>query len=111
MPRFPPVERLRGKGKAGLERLLGPLARALARSPVTPNQATAASLLLTPAAAGFLAAGHLPAAGALFLLGSALDLLDGTLVRASGRATPFCAFLDATLDRIGEGALLAGDPS
>ncbi|SCY31287.1 CDP-alcohol phosphatidyltransferase [Thiohalorhabdus denitrificans] len=105
LPRPAPVERLRGKGKAGLERLLGPLVRALVRSPVPPNQVTAVSLLLTLAAAGVLAAGHLPAAGALFLLGSALDLLDGTLARASGRATPFGAFLDPTLDRVGEGAL------
>ncbi|MFA9459566.1 CDP-alcohol phosphatidyltransferase family protein [Thiohalorhabdus methylotrophus] len=107
MPRPSPVERIREAGKAGLERLLGPLVRALARSPVTPNQVTAACLLLTLAAAGALAAGHLATAGALFLVGSAFDLLDGTLARASGRTTPFGAFLDSTLDRLGEGALLA----
>src|ERR671935_2979040 len=42
----------------------------------------------------------------LFVIGSILDILDGALARAGGKATPFGAFLDSTTDRIGEGAML-----
>ena len=38
-----------------------------------------------------------------------LDILDGALARAGGKATPFGAFLDSALDRVGEGAMLGVD--
>jgi CDP-diacylglycerol--glycerol-3-phosphate 3-phosphatidyltransferase len=40
--------------------------------------------------------------GALFVIGSVLDILDGALARRSGKGTPFGAFLDSTVDRMGE---------
>ncbi len=47
--------------------------------------------------------------GALvFLVGSALDGLDGAVARASNRVTARGAFLDATVDRLGEIAMLTG---
>ena len=42
----------------------------------------------------------------VFVVGSVLDILDGALARAGGKATPFGAFLDSTLDRVGEGFML-----
>ena len=42
----------------------------------------------------------------VFVLGSLLDILDGALARAGGKATPFGAFLDSTTDRISEGFML-----
>jgi CDP-diacylglycerol--glycerol-3-phosphate 3-phosphatidyltransferase len=42
----------------------------------------------------------------LFLVGSVLDILDGALARAGGKATPFGAFVDSTTDRIGEAFML-----
>jgi CDP-diacylglycerol--glycerol-3-phosphate 3-phosphatidyltransferase/CDP-diacylglycerol--inositol 3-phosphatidyltransferase len=33
------------------------------------------------------------------------DLIDGTMARRSGRVSPFGAFLDSTLDRIGDAAI------
>src|SRR5919112_4467835 len=33
------------------------------------------------------------------------DLIDGAMARKSGRASPFGAFLDSTLDRIGDAAI------
>jgi CDP-diacylglycerol---glycerol-3-phosphate 3-phosphatidyltransferase len=44
--------------------------------------------------------------GALFVIGSVLDILDGALARTSGKGTPFGAFLDSTVDRVGEGFML-----
>jgi CDP-diacylglycerol--glycerol-3-phosphate 3-phosphatidyltransferase/CDP-diacylglycerol--inositol 3-phosphatidyltransferase len=36
------------------------------------------------------------------------DLLDGTMARLTGKSSPFGAFLDSTLDRVGDGAIFAG---
>jgi CDP-diacylglycerol--glycerol-3-phosphate 3-phosphatidyltransferase len=36
------------------------------------------------------------------------DLVDGTMARLSGRTTPWGAFLDSTLDRLGDAAVFAG---
>jgi CDP-diacylglycerol--glycerol-3-phosphate 3-phosphatidyltransferase/CDP-diacylglycerol--inositol 3-phosphatidyltransferase len=36
------------------------------------------------------------------------DLIDGLMARLSGKSSPFGAFLDSTLDRIGDGAIFAG---
>lgn len=43
---------------------------------------------------------------AVFLVGSVLDILDGALARSQGLGTPFGAFLDSTLDRVGEAFML-----
>ena len=43
---------------------------------------------------------------ATFLVGSVLDILDGALARSQGLGTPFGAFLDSTLDRVGEAFML-----
>ena len=44
--------------------------------------------------------------GLMFVVGSVLDILDGALARRSGKGTPFGAFLDSTVDRVGEGFML-----
>jgi CDP-diacylglycerol--glycerol-3-phosphate 3-phosphatidyltransferase/CDP-diacylglycerol--inositol 3-phosphatidyltransferase len=36
------------------------------------------------------------------------DLIDGAMARVSGRSSPFGAFLDSTLDRVGDGAVFGG---
>ena len=48
------------------------------------------------------------AGGIVFLLGGALDLMDGALARLTGPASPFGALLDSVFDRLGEAALFAG---
>ena len=42
----------------------------------------------------------------LFVVGSILDILDGALARSRGSGSPFGAFLDSTVDRVGEGFML-----
>ena len=42
----------------------------------------------------------------LFVVGSVLDILDGALARSRGIGSPFGAFLDSTLDRVGEGFMI-----
>ena len=43
---------------------------------------------------------------ALYVIGAIMDILDGALARAGGKGTPFGAFLDSTLDRVGEAFML-----
>jgi phosphatidylinositol phosphate synthase len=84
----------------------------LARTRVTPNALTVSGVSLCIAGAVlvyFEYRGELLfywLGGALFLVGSILDILDGALARAGGKTTPFGAFLDSTTDRVGEGFLL-----
>ena len=85
----------------------------LARTRVTPTALTAAGVALciarrrcssTSSTANELLFFWLGAA--VFVLGSILDILDGALARAGGKATPFGAFLDSTTDRVGEAFML-----
>ena len=85
-----------------------PVARLLLALPITPNAITFLGLLISLGAAYLLATAHFLAGGALLLVGGAFDMLDGTLARLSGRATPSGAFLDSVTDRVAEAAVLFG---
>ena len=88
--------------------ILDPIVRALAAAGVTPNSISVAGVLGNAAGAALVASGSLAAGGVVVILASALDMLDGGLARATGRATPFGGVLDSTLDRISESVVLFG---
>ncbi|HXF20175.1 MAG TPA: CDP-alcohol phosphatidyltransferase family protein [Streptosporangiaceae bacterium] len=90
-------------------RLLTPLGGALARTPITPNMITAAGTVGVMIGALWLfPLGHL-FAGTLVCWGFAMfDMLDGLLARLKGTTGSWGAFLDSTLDRIGDAAVFAG---
>ena len=90
-------------------RLLTPLGEALARTPITPNMITAAGTVGVMIGALWLfPLGHL-FAGTLVCWGFAMfDMLDGLLARLKGTTGSWGAFLDSTLDRIGDAAVFAG---
>lgn len=83
--------------------LVGPLARL----GVGPDQLTVAGLLLS-ILAGLLAPFAALSAGITLLLAGAVDTLDGAVARSMNRATRAGAFLDSTLDRYAEFAVLLG---
>lgn len=82
----------------------------LAARGVQPDHVTVAGLLIVVAAAVFIAFGWLALGGIVFLVGSALDGLDGELARHGdgARASVFGGVLDSTADRVGEGVTFAG---
>lgn len=83
-----------------------PIAGLLARTPLTPNFLTWFGFLLVLGAAWLIAAGY-PFAGGWAVLGASLfDTLDGALARLTNRVTKFGAFLDSTLDRLADAAIL-----
>ncbi len=89
-------------------RLTDPIVSFLARLGISPNHLTVLGFAGNIGAGALAARGQFIAAGALSLVASGLDLLDGALARATGRATAFGAVLDSTLDRLSEAALLGG---
>ena len=84
----------------------------LARTRVTPNQLTAAGVILCAIGAVLVYFEYRDELlfywlGALvFVVGSILDILDGALARAGGKQTPFGAFIDSTTDRASEAFML-----
>jgi CDP-diacylglycerol---glycerol-3-phosphate 3-phosphatidyltransferase len=85
-----------------------PVALAMGRIGLTPNGVTIIGFVGTCVAAVLAAAQSWLLAGVLVIVFGVFDMFDGALARATGRATRFGAFLDSTLDRTGEGLVLAG---
>jgi CDP-diacylglycerol--glycerol-3-phosphate 3-phosphatidyltransferase len=80
----------------------------LFRRPVNPNLLTVLGTSVSLAAAVAFAAGWFLTAGLLMLAGGLCDLVDGVVARYHGVSTRFGAFLDSTLDRLSDMALLLG---
>jgi CDP-diacylglycerol--glycerol-3-phosphate 3-phosphatidyltransferase len=83
----------------------------LERTSVTPDALTVAGVSLCIAGAVVVYFEYVThwfyfVGGLMFVVGSVLDILDGALARRSGKGTPFGAFLDSTVDRVGEGFML-----
>ena len=89
-------------------RLSHPLARLLARTPITPNQVSLAGLALALASLALFLAGYNIWAGLAAQASSIVDGADGDLARLKGMATRFGGFLDAVLDRYADVVILAG---
>lgn len=88
--------------------LLRPLVRSLSALGVGPDAITALGCAVSLFAAVLFATGDARAAGAVMLLGGLFDAVDGAVARELGRASGFGAFLDSTLDRLSESAILVG---
>jgi CDP-diacylglycerol---glycerol-3-phosphate 3-phosphatidyltransferase len=83
----------------------------LEQTSVTPNALSVAGVALCVAGAvvvyfEYRSEWLFLAGAALFVIGSILDILDGALARSRGTGTPFGAFMDSTVDRVGEGFML-----
>jgi CDP-diacylglycerol---glycerol-3-phosphate 3-phosphatidyltransferase len=83
----------------------------LEQTSVTPNTLSVAGVALCVAGAvvvyfEYKSEWLFLAGAALFVIGSILDILDGALARRGGKGTPFGAFMDSTVDRVGEGFML-----
>lgn len=89
------------------EVLVGPIGRGLAAIGATPNWLTTTGLALTGVAAGLLAVGRPVLAGWVLVAGALMDLFDGAVARARGRATPFGGFYDSVTDRLSDGIILS----
>ncbi|WP_394280470.1 phosphatidylinositol phosphate synthase [Corynebacterium sp.] len=83
-----------------------PIAQGFLRAGLTPNVVTVVGAVVTVAIAVVLIpADHLVWAAILSAIFSAFDMVDGTMARLRGGGTAFGATLDASCDRITDGAL------
>src|SRR3954468_7909797 len=78
----------------------------LIESRLTPNAISLTGFALCIVAAVLVWQDEWVLGGIAFVVGSVCDTLDGRYARASGKGTPFGAFLDSTLDRVEEGVVL-----
>jgi CDP-diacylglycerol--glycerol-3-phosphate 3-phosphatidyltransferase/CDP-diacylglycerol--inositol 3-phosphatidyltransferase len=86
-----------------------PIGDLLLRLGVSPNTVTFVGTLgVVAGAVWFFPRGQL-LAGVLVITAFVFsDIIDGYMARASGQTTPFGAFWDSTLDRIGDAAIFGG---
>ncbi|MGV0327166.1 phosphatidylinositol phosphate synthase [Corynebacterium confusum] len=85
-----------------------PVAKAALKVGLTPNAVTAVGAIVTIAISVLLIpSGLLVWAAVLSGLFAAFDMIDGTMARIRGGGTPFGATLDASCDRVTDGALFA----
>ena len=93
--------------RRSVARIIDPVAKLLLRLKVTPDGITwfgcGATVVISFA---FLAQGKFLIGAILFGLFSLIDLLDGTMARMLGTAGPWGAFLDSTLDRVSDSAVI-----
>jgi CDP-diacylglycerol---glycerol-3-phosphate 3-phosphatidyltransferase len=92
-----------------LARVLDPVAGALARTPITPNALTITGTIgMSASALALFPTGHLFAGTMACWFFVTADMLDGALARVKGTTGVFGAFLDSTLDRVGDAAVFSG---
>ncbi len=93
--------------RRSVARFIDPVAKVLLRLNATPDGITwfgcAATVTISIA---FLAQGKFLIGAILFGLFSLVDLLDGTMARMLGTSGPWGAFLDSTLDRVSDSAVI-----
>lgn len=89
--------------------VLDPIARGLLRLHVSPDAVTVIGTIGTSTAALVCFPQGRFILGVLLIVAFVFsDLLDGTMARISGTSGPWGNFLDATLDRIADGAIFGG---
>jgi phosphatidylglycerophosphate synthase len=99
---------LKAKLGTDLDAHIQRIAPFLFRHPIDPNLLSVLGLAVSLVGAAAFAVGELRWGALAVLLGGACDLVDGVIARHHGLSTRFGAFLDSTLDRVVDMALLLG---
>jgi len=95
--------------RPGITRILTPTARALVRAGVTPDAVTVIGTAgVATGALVFFPRGSLFGGTVFITCFVFADSLDGVLARMVGSSRRWGAFLDSTLDRVGDGAIFGG---
>lgn len=95
------------KARSVLAGTIDPLARGLLKIGFTADAVTWLGAWAVVAVAAFvIAPGNFVLGAVLYGLLGLSDLLDGTMARISGTTGPWGAFLDSTLDRVVDAAML-----
>lgn len=96
-------------GRAPMSKVTAPLGKALNSTGLTPDAVTLIGTVVTIAAAvTMFPAGYLFWGSVVVTVFVLFDMLDGAMARARGGGTKYGAVLDATCDRVADGAIFAG---
>jgi len=94
--------------RKGVEQGLGPIGDRLRRLGITADALTVFGLLCSVATAVLIASGHLIWAVVGLTVAGVSDLLDGSIARGSGQASPRGAFFDSVTDRVSDAVVFGG---
>ncbi|MGB3256646.1 MAG: CDP-alcohol phosphatidyltransferase family protein [Ornithinimicrobium sp.] len=95
--------------RAFFSRLFTPLAAALLKRGISPDAVTVFGTLgVVIGGVVFYPLGELWWGSVFITVFVFTDLLDGNMARQSGRSSPWGAFLDSSMDRIGDAAIFGG---
>ena len=95
--------------KAFFNRLFTPVAKGLLRVGISPDVITVIGTIgVVTGSLAFYPRGELFVGTVVIAVFVFSDTLDGTMARLAGRASRWGAFLDSTMDRIGDGAVFGG---
>jgi len=94
--------------KNGYLRLMEPVAALMVRSRVHPNTITIVGTVFMVAGGVLYGTGHIRTGGVLLGITALSDVLDGMVARKGNKTSVFGAFLDSSLDRLADGAVLGG---
>ncbi|GAA4740155.1 phosphatidylinositol phosphate synthase [Gordonia alkaliphila] len=94
------------KGRIVVSKVTDPIGRFLLRMGLTPDAMTILGTVVTVAAAiGLFSQGYLFIGALVCWAFVMVDMIDGAMARARGGGTRFGSVLDATCDRIADGAI------
>ncbi len=103
-----PMVRLKERTRVIARGVVAPLAGGLSRLHIHPDVLTALGVVSSLAAGLAFFEGGFRAGAGLVALSGLCDILDGELARRQAVVSKFGAFLDSTLDRLSEAAILLG---
>jgi CDP-diacylglycerol--glycerol-3-phosphate 3-phosphatidyltransferase len=99
---------LDGRMRTRVAQGLAPIGRGLERARISANTLTVVGLALSVVTAVLIGSGHLLWALLGLIASGLVDLLDGTVARRSGQASPRGAFFDSVTDRVSDAVVLGG---
>ncbi len=96
------------ESRGRIKKVFEPIALAMGRVGLTPNGLTLIGFGISIVGAALLVAQIWLIGGIVVFIGGAFDMFDGTLARATGKVSPFGAFMDSVFDRWGEAIVYLG---
>src|SRR6476661_9994852 len=90
------------ESRSSIKKIFEPIALAMGRAGLTPNGLTLIGFAITVIGSILVGLQLWVVGGLVVFVGGVFDMFDGTLARATGKASKFGAFMDSTFDKLGE---------
>ena len=90
------------ESRGRIKQVFEPIALAMGRAGLTPNALTLIGFAITAIGSVLVGLQFWVIGGIVVFFGGVFDMFDGTLARATGKASKFGAFMDSTFDKAGE---------